>query len=193
MRRRRPEKREILPDPVFNDLVVTKFVNNLMTSGKKSISERIFYKSLEDSKIYTPDVNTKKEIPLFNTKEFFSGENVKSSSIFESDKIYLLNIWSSWCVPCREEHPFLINLNSNKKLNIVGINYKDNQKNAENFLKELGNPYKEIFIDLDGIVAIEWGAFGVPETFLIYNNEIIKKYIGPLNQQIIDEINLLIK
>ena len=57
----------------------------------------IFYKGLEDTKIYTPDVNTKKEIPVFNTKEFFSGENVKSSSIFELDKVYLLNIWSSWC------------------------------------------------------------------------------------------------
>ena len=68
----------------------------------------IFYKGLEDSKIYTPDVNTKKEIPVFNTKEFFSGENVKSSSIFELDKVYLLNIWSSWCVPCRQEHPLLM-------------------------------------------------------------------------------------
>ena len=110
----------------------------------------IFYKALEDSKIYTPDVNTKKEIPKFNTKEFFSGENVKSSSIFELDKVYLLNIWSSWCVPCRQEHPLLMNLNSENKLNIIGMNYKDNLKNAENFLKELGNPYKEIFIDLDG-------------------------------------------
>ena len=153
----------------------------------------IFYKGLEDSKIYTPDVNTKKVIPVFNTKEFFSGENVKSSSIFELDKVYLLNIWSSWCVPCRQEHPFLMNLNLENKLNIIGMNYKDNLKNAENFLKELGNPYKEIFIDLDGTIAIEWGAYGVPESFLIYNNEIIKKYIGPLNQELVDEINLLIK
>ena len=153
----------------------------------------IFYKGLEDSKIYTPDVNIKKKIPVFNTKEFFSGENVKSSSIFELDKFYLLNIWSSWCVPCRQEHPFLMNLNLENKLNIIGMNYKDNLKNAENFLKELGNPYKEIFIDLDGTIAIEWGAYGVPESFLIYNNEIIKKYIGPLNQELVDEINLLIK
>ena len=158
-----------------------------------SIIFLIFYKGLEDSKIYTPDVNVKNEIPAFNTKHFFSGENVKSSSIFELDKIYLLNIWSSWCVPCRKEHSFLMNLNSDKKLNIVGINYKDNIKNAENFLNELGNPYKEIFIDLDGTIAIEWGAYGVPESFLILNNEIIKKYIGPLNQQSVNEINFLIK
>ena len=153
----------------------------------------IFYKGLEDSKIYTPDVNVKKKIPVFNTKDFFSGKNLKSSSIFELDKIYLLNIWSSWCVPCRQEHPFLMNLNLDNKVHIVGMNYKDNIKNAENFLHELGNPYKEIFIDLDGTIAIEWGAYGVPESFLIYNNSIIKKYIGPLNQQLVNEINLLIK
>tara|TARA_B100001057_G_scaffold51403_1_gene45688 strand:- start:251 stop:769 length:519 start_codon:yes stop_codon:yes gene_type:complete len=153
----------------------------------------IFYKGLDDSKIYTPDINTKKEIPVFKTKEFFSGENVKSSNIFELDKIYLLNIWSSWCVPCRQEHPFLMNLNLDNKVNIIGMNYKDNVKNAEKFLKELGNPYKEIFIDLDGTLAIEWAAYGVPESFLIHNNEIIKKYIGPLNQQLVDEINLFIK
>jgi cytochrome c biogenesis protein CcmG/thiol:disulfide interchange protein DsbE len=73
------------------------------------------------------------------------------------------------------------------------MNYKDNLKNAESFLQELGNPYKKIFTDSDGTIAIELGAYGVPESFLIYNNEIIKKYIGPLNQQLIDEINLLIK
>ena len=153
----------------------------------------IFYKSLEDSKIYTPDVTTQKEIPVFNTKDFYSKKNLKSSRIFELDKFYLLNIWSSWCIPCREEHPFLMNLNLDNKVNIIGMNYKDNLKNAENFLKELGDPYKAIFIDFDGTIAIEWGAYGVPESFLIYNNEIVKKFIGPLNQQSIDEISLFIK
>ena len=153
----------------------------------------IFFKGLEDSKIYTPDVNTKKEIPVFDTKDFFSGENVKSSSIFEIDEIYLLNIWSSWCIPCRQEHPFLMNLNSDNTVNIIGMNYKDNLKNAKNFLEELGDPYKEIFTDVDGTIAIEWGAYGVPESYLIYNNKIIKKYIGPLNQKFINEIKLLIK
>ena len=153
----------------------------------------IFSKSLEDSKIYTPDTYSKKDLPVFNTKDFFSGENVKSSSIFELDKFYLLNIWSSWCVPCRQEHSFLMKLNSENKVNIIGMNYKDNLKSGKNFLKELGNPYKEIFIDSDGTIAIEWGAYGVPESFLIYNNEIIKKYVGPLNQQLIDEMKLLLK
>ena len=153
----------------------------------------IFYKGLEDSKIYTPNLNKIVKIPNFNTKDFYTNETIESSNIFRSNEIYLLNIWSSWCVPCRQEHPLLMNLNLENKLNIIGMNYKDNLKNAENFLKELGNPYKEIFIDLDGTIAIEWGAYGVPESFLIYNNEIIKKYIGPLNQELVDEINLLIK
>ena len=73
------------------------------------------------------------------------------------------------------------------------MNYKDNLKNAKNFLEELGDPYKEIFTDVDGTIAIEWGAYGVPESYLIYNNKIIKKYIGPLNQKFINEIKLLIK
>tara|TARA_B100000700_G_scaffold272936_1_gene316881 strand:- start:827 stop:1345 length:519 start_codon:yes stop_codon:yes gene_type:complete len=153
----------------------------------------IFYKGLEDTNIYTPDINVKNNIPKFDTKDFFSGENLKSSDIFEADKIYLLNIWSSWCVPCRQEHSFLMNLNLENKIKIIGMNYKDNKKNAENFLKELGNPFKEIFIDLDGTIAIEWGAYGVPESFLIYNKKIIKKYVGPLNQELIYEIGLLIK
>ena len=153
----------------------------------------IFYKGLEDSNIYTPDIYIKNEIPVFQTKDFFSDESIESSKIFETDKVYLLNIWSSWCIPCRQEHPLLMNLNLENEVKIVGMNYKDNLKNAKNFLNELGNPYKEIFVDLDGTIAIEWGAYGVPESFLIYKNKIIKKYIGPLNQNLIDEMELLIK
>ena len=153
----------------------------------------LFYKGLQDSKIYTPNLKTKIEIPIFNTKDFFSNEKIESSNIFKTDKAYLLNIWSSWCVPCRQEHPLLMRLKKEHELNIVGINYKDNKENAKNFLNELGNPYHKVFIDLDGTIAIEWGAYGVPESYLISDNNIIKKYIGPLNQEIIDEIKLLIK
>ena len=153
----------------------------------------IFYKGLEESNIYAPNINKQNKIPVFITKDFNSGESMKSSSIFKLDKIYLLNIWSSWCVPCRKEHPLLMSLNLENKINIIGMNYKDNDKNAENFLNELGNPYKQIFTDLDGTIAIEWGAYGVPESFIIQNNKIIKKYIGPLNQKLIEEIKLLIK
>ena len=153
----------------------------------------VFYKGLEDTNIYTPDLNVQKDIPIFNSKDFYSEKVFKSSDIFEFDKTYLLNIWSSWCVPCRQEHPLLMTLKQNDKIDIIGLNYKDNKKNAVKFLQELGNPYEKIFIDLDGTQAIEWGAYGVPESFLIYNNEIIKKYIGPLNEDLISEIKYLIK
>ena len=153
----------------------------------------IFYKGLEDSNIYTPDTKLKNKVPIFKTKDFYSGVSLNSSDIFEFDKNYLLNIWSSWCVPCRQEHPLLMKINEDSKIIIIGMNYKDNKKNAQSFLKELGNPYEMVLVDLDGTIAIDWGAYGVPESYLIYNNKIIKKFIGPLNQQSINEMKLLVK
>ena len=153
----------------------------------------VFYKGLEDSNIYTPDTKLKNKIPIFKTKDFYSGVSLNSSDIFEFDKNYLLNIWSSWCVPCRQEHPLLMKLSEDGKIIIIGMNYKDNKKNAQSFLKELGNPYEMVLVDLDGTIAIDWGAYGVPESYLIYNNKIIKKFIGPLNPQLINEMKLLVK
>ena len=84
-------------------------------------------------------------------------------------------------------------LKKNKKLKIVGLNYKDKVKNANNFLNELNNPYTLILSDTDGTIAIEWGAYGVPETFLIYNGKIIKKIIGPMNNNLFKEIERIVK
>ncbi len=153
----------------------------------------IFYKGLQDTNIYTPDLKNNNEIPSFSAELFYSGKIVNSSEIFDLNKYYLLNIWSSWCVPCRQEHSILIDLASNKNLKLIGINYKDKKENAKKFLEELGNPYEKIIFDKDGTSAIEWGAYGVPETFLIYDNKIIKKYIGPLNKESIKEVKLLMK
>ena len=84
-------------------------------------------------------------------------------------------------------------LSKKKNIEIVGLNYKDNSQNAQNFLNELGNPFKISFTDKDGTIAIEWGAYGVPETFLIYDKKIIKKIIGPLNKDLITEIKEIIE
>ena len=153
----------------------------------------VFYKGLKNTNIYTPDVKINNEVPSFSAKLFYSNEKINSSDVFEIDKFYLLNIWSSWCVPCRDEHPILMELNINNAINVLGINYKDNKENAKNFLSNLGNPYQKIFVDNKGTLSIEWGAFGVPESFIIYNKKIIKKYIGPLNKEILLEIKQLIK
>ena len=153
----------------------------------------LFYKSLKDTNIYTPETNININIPVFSTELLLSKNKITSTEIFELNKFYLLNIWSSWCVPCRDEHQLLMGLSKNNKLTIIGINYKDKEKNAKSFLAELGNPYEKIIVDKNGTNSIEWGAFGVPETFLIYNNKIIKKYIGPLNQELTKEIQNFIK
>ena len=84
-------------------------------------------------------------------------------------------------------------LKNNKKIELVGLNYKDKEKNAKKFLDELSNPYKKILSDLDGTIAIEWGAYGVPESFLIYKNKIIKKIIGPINDDSFLEIERLVR
>ena len=152
----------------------------------------IFYKGLNNSNLYTPNTNIK-SIPEFTSETFIKTKSVNSKNIFNQNKFYLLNIWASWCVPCRDEHSLLINLGKSKKIEIIGLNYKDNLNNAEKFINELGNPYSIILLDRDGTRAIEWGAFGVPETFLIYNNKIINRYIGPLNLKLIDEIESYIK
>jgi len=153
----------------------------------------IFYKGLQNTNIYTPEVTTNNEIPSFSARLLNSNKVINSSEIFESNKFYLLNIWSSWCIPCKQEHPFLIELKKNKNIEVIGINYKDTQVNANKFLDELGDPYDQIIFDKDGTIGIEWGAFGVPESFLIYNRNIIKKYIGPLNNKLIKKIQLKIK
>ena len=75
-----------------------------------------------------------------------------------------MNIWASWCVPCRDEHPFLINLSNQRNIEIIGLNYKDDVEKAKLF-KKFDSPYKFIFSDIDGTIAINWGAYGVPETF----------------------------
>ena len=153
----------------------------------------IFYKGLQNTSIYTPLVKIDNDIPSFSAKLLYSSETVNSLEIFESNKYYLLNIWSSWCIPCRQEHPILMDLAKDKNINMIGLNYKDTKINAMKFLDDLGNPYKKIIFDKNGIKSIEWGAFGVPESFLIYNNKVVEKKIGPLNQEFIKKVKLIIK
>ena len=153
----------------------------------------IFYKGLQNSNIYTPKVEYKKNIPIFDAQIFGKKNRINSNQIFNRDKFYLLNIWASWCVPCRDEHSYLIDLNDKSNIEIIGLNYKDDEEKAKLFLKELDNPYKIIISDKDGLIAIEWAAYGVPESFLIYNNEIIKKIIGPINENTMKEIRALIE
>ena len=153
----------------------------------------IFYRGLNNSNLYTPKID-EKNIPEFSSKTFFKKRYVNSKDIFNKNKFYILNIWASWCVPCRSEHPLLMKLSRNQSVKLIGFNYKDNLDNAKKFINELGNPYSQILIDSDGILSVEFGAYGVPETFLIDKNKnIIKKFIGPINKEIVKEIKIIIK
>ena len=152
----------------------------------------IFYKGLSKTTLYEPESRIQ-NIPEFTSVTFFKKEETNSKKIFNETDFYLLNIWASWCLPCRDEHPLLMDLNKKSELKIIGLNYKDVSKNAEKFLNELGNPYDEILVDKNGTIAIEWGAFGVPESFLIHKNKIKKKFIGPLNLKSVEEIKKLLK
>ena len=153
----------------------------------------IFFKGLKNLNIYTPNVSIEKNIPDFNALVFENDIKVNSKKVFEDNQFFLFNIWASWCLPCRDEHTFLMKLSKQKEIEIVGLNYKDNDKKAKNFLEELDNPYKIILSDKDGTIAIEWGAYGVPETFIIYDKKIIKKIIGPINDELFLEIKRLIQ
>ena len=100
-------------------------------------------------------------------------------------KVSVVNIWASWCVPCRQEHPLLTRLaQEDDEIFLVGINQKDAAENAIAFLVELGNPYDAIGADSNGRVSIEWGVYGVPETFVVNAEGVITyKFIGPLSER----------
>jgi cytochrome c biogenesis protein CcmG/thiol:disulfide interchange protein DsbE len=97
-------------------------------------------------------------------------------------KLTLVNVFASWCIPCRDEHPVLKELAKDGRLNIVAINYKDKNENALRFLGELGNPYHAIGIDPNGKAAIDWGVYGIPESYLVApDGTILYKRVGPFD------------
>ena len=149
----------------------------------------VFYKGLDKPNFYTPKEVNNKNFEEFTSFELFSNKQFDSQDIIENNKFTLVNIWSSWCVPCRQEHSVLMNLSKKTDLNIVGLNYKDKKNNAIKFLNEFGNPFVKILTDTDGTISIALGAYGVPETFLVNNkSKIVRKYIGPLETDDILEI-----
>ena len=132
-------------------------------------------------------------IPDFEANSLFKSEKFYSSDKF-GNEITLVNFFATWCKPCRDEHIYLQRFQNEKGLNIVGINYKDNPKKTKQWLQRLGNPYSNIAIDNKGKIAIDWGVYGIPETFVVNSKGIIKfRHVGPINKKIYNEINSLIK
>jgi len=104
-------------------------------------------------------------------------------------KVSVVNVWASWCVPCHDEAPLLTELAKDTRLQLVGINYKDAPDNARRFLGRYGNPFGAVGVDANGRAAIEWGVYGVPETFVVgREGTIVYKLVGPITPDNIDSV-----
>lgn len=106
-------------------------------------------------------------------------------------QVFLLNVWASWCVSCRQEHPLLVQLKREGVVPVIGLNYKDERNAAINWLRDGGNPYAMNVVDADGRIGIEYGVYGTPETFLIDKQGVIRyKHIGPLHAGVLRDVLL---
>jgi len=102
-------------------------------------------------------------------------------------KVWLLNVWASWCASCRDEHPLLVDLSKKGVLPILGLNYKDRGEDAQRWLKQYGDPYQLSVVDADGRIGIDYGVYGVPETYLIDREGVIRyKQIGPITPAVLE-------
>ena len=148
----------------------------------------IFAISLNRDSIYSTEKLIGKKIENFNSKDFYTKE-IRDSKILKTKDFSLINYWASWCAPCRAEHSELMQLSKKENLNIIGINFKDKKNEAEQFLKELGNPYDHLLMDQDGRFSINLGVYGIPESILLNKElKILKKFIGPLDSKRVIEI-----
>ena len=149
----------------------------------------LLYNGLEKVNVYIPEKIINKKIIEFSGKELYSNNIVEFDTLVSSNKLTIVNIWSSWCKPCRDEHKYLMKLKNHKNFNLVGINYKDDPNNSKNFISKYGNPFSKILLDENGIISINIGAYAVPETFIVNSErKILKKYIGPLTEKKFQEI-----
>jgi len=104
-------------------------------------------------------------------------------------KVSVVNVWASWCVPCHDEAPLLTELAKDNRLQVIGINYKDGRDNASRFLGRYGNPFRIFGVDGNGRAAIEWGVYGVPETFVVgHDGKVVYKLVGPVTPGNIDTV-----
>ena len=140
---------------------------------------------LNPSEVPSPLIG--KPMPVFSLPRLANpGMTITNSDM--QGRPALVNVWATWCVACREEHPLLVSFSQSTDVPIYGLNYKDNRTSALRWLKDLGNPYVANLYDEDGRVAIDWGVYGAPETFVVDQQGIIRyKHIGPLTEQVLEK------
>ena len=127
-----------------------------------------------------------KPAPAFELPQLGDGSRFSPAEM--RGKVWLLNVWASWCVSCREEHPVLIDFSRTKRVPLVGLNYKDARDDALKWLARYGDPYQLSVVDRDGRIGIDYGVYGVPETYVIDRAGIIRyKQIGPVTPEVMDK------
>jgi len=147
----------------------------------------LFWKGLSGEPSKIPSALINKPVPDF-TLAAVPGLDVPglASDDLTSGKVTVVNVWASWCAPCRIEHPLLTELAKRPDITLAGINYKDEPENAVRFLMTLGQPFAAVGMDRDGRAAVDWGVYGVPETFIVDGEGRIRyKHIGPLTPEAI--------
>ncbi|MBA3519926.1 MAG: DsbE family thiol:disulfide interchange protein [Rhizobiales bacterium] len=130
-----------------------------------------------------PSALINKPVPDFSLPPIIEGSGGGLADEDLAAGVHVVNVWGSWCGPCRLEHPVLMRLAADPRFELVGINQKDVPENAVRFLGALGNPFDRIGADRDGRASIEWGVYGVPETFIVKDGVIMHKFVGPLSEQ----------
>lgn len=126
-----------------------------------------------------------KPAPAFALPQLHKPDATLGRADLMQHKVSLFNVWASWCVACRQEHPFLMELSRGGEVPIYGLNYKDERADAMAWLQRHGNPYRASAFDYEGRVGIDWGVYGVPETFIVDAQGTIRyKHIGPLTPQV---------
>ena len=160
-------KRTLIPAIVFGVLVV--FLGIGLTLNPREVPSPLIGKNAPPFTLVTLEDASRKVTP-----RDFAGQ------------AWVLNVFASWCGPCREEHPLITDLAKRTTAPIYGLNYKDQQADAERWLRQFGNPYKSVLVDRDGRAGIDYGVYGVPETFVIDKNGVVRyKKVGPLTPEVI--------
>lgn len=164
-------KLAVLPIPIF--IIIIYFL----------------YSGLNKDPTLIPSPLIGKLVPEFSSTTLFDNKVITNKSLL--GKPYVLNVWGSWCYGCSLEHNLLIDIYNTGTIDIYGLNYKDNKINAMEWLKNKGNPYRKIIFDNDGSIAIDFGVYGAPETFLVNKNGIIiHKHVGPIDQNYYNDVLL---
>lgn len=147
----------------------------------------LFYSTLDRDTRLLPSPLIDKPAPVFSLPLLDAEQTLRTPEDLKG-KRWLLNVWASWCAACRDEHPLFNELSKDNSITMLGLNYKDETPAAKQWLAQFGNPYDEVIIDSAGSAGLDWGVYGVPETFLIDEQGVIRyKHVGPIDPDVVEQ------